>query len=678
MPVIGGRGQLVLPGATQLQTTVYRYAVLIERAKQLVQQAMQIESAFLAALEKSDKEAYDLLTARSNVRLAQAGVRLQDLRMLEAQDGVGAAELQRDRAQIQANTYDEWINQGLTPSELALLGWYDWLAVYQIAATVAEGGMQAITSAESFVIYGTYALAARAAYDIANTARVATQSLAINAQREITRLNIMIGLERRIEELTLNKALADQDTLIGEQQIVLANDHLRITEQDRVIEQLKADQAKEVLDFLSNKFASKDLYDWMSNVLEGVYSVLLQQATSVAKLAADQLAFERQEPRTTYIQDDYWETPTEGAMGLGQQGQPPDRRGLTGSSRLLQDISQLDQYAFEKNPRKQPLTKTISLAQYDPLAFQRFLETGVLPFVTPMDLFDRDFPGYYLRLIKRVRTSVIALIAPTFGIRATLTASGLSRVVINGDLFQTIMVRRSPEVVALSAAANASGVSDLQEQPEMLLPFEGHGVATSWEFALSKAANSFDFSTIADVLIAIDYTAILSFDYRQQVIQMLNAKRTVSQDRAFSFRHQFADAWYDLHNPDLTSQPMSVAFETVREDFPPNIDNVRIEHVTLYFSRKSGRNIEFDTVDLRLAQSGGGLLGGISRTDNGVISTRAGNGASWLGMRDAPPFGEWRLTLSKAEEVKQWFKDGDVSDILLLVTYGGRLPEWPT
>jgi hypothetical protein len=251
-------------------------------------------------------------------------------------------------------------------------------------------------------------------------------------------------------------------------------------------------------------------------------------------------------------------------------------------------------------------------------------------------------------------------------------------VVIGGDLFQTITVRRPPEIVSLSSPANASGLFELQEQPEMLLPFEGQGVATSWEFALPKAANLFDFSTIADVLVTIDYTALSSFDYKQQVVQILNSRRTVSQDRAFSFRYQFADAWYDLHNPELTARPMSVAFETVRKDFPPNLDNVRIEQVTLYFSRKSGQNIEFETVDLRLEQSGGGRLGGATRTDNGVISTRAGNGASWLGMRDATPFGTWQLTLPNTEQVSQWFKDGNVNDILLIITYTGRLPEWPT
>jgi hypothetical protein len=488
----------------------------------------------------------------------------------------------------------------------------------------------------------------------------------------------MMSFERRIQELTLQKALADQDVLIGEQHVVLANDRVRITEQELVIEQLKADQSKDVLDFLGNKFTNKELYDWMSNILEGVYSVLLQQATSMAKLAADQLAFERQEPRRTYIQDDYWEAPGDNAPGSGAVAQTVDRRGLTGSARLLQDISLLDQYAFETKKIKDPLTKTISLAQHDPLAFQQFTETGLLPFVTPMMLFDRDFPGHYLRLIKRVRTSVVALIPPTFGIRATLTASGVSRVVIGGDVFRTVNVRRPPEVVSLSATAGVSGVSELQEQAELLLPFEGHGVATSWEFALPKAANPFDFSTIADVLVSIEYTSLLSFDYRQQVVETLNAKRTVSQDRAFNFRTYFADAWYDLNNPDFTARPMSVSFETAREDYAPNIENMRIEHVTLYFSRKAERNIEFDTVDLRFEQPGGGLLGGTCRTDNGVISTRSGNGASWLSIRDAAPFGKWKLTLPNTEQVKQWFKDGDVKDILLVVTYAGRLPEWPS
>src|SRR5262249_11159801 len=152
---------------------------------------------------------------------------------------------------------------------------------------------------------------------------------------------------------------------------------------------IQFNNAAAAVDFLSNKFTNVELYDWMSDVLEGVYSFFLQQATAMAQLAANQLAFERQEVPPPFIQADYWQAP---ADRLGSDGKAPDRRGLTGAARLLQDIYQLDQYAFDTHQRKLQLTKTISLAQLDPFAFQRFRETGVLPFATPMELFDRDFP----------------------------------------------------------------------------------------------------------------------------------------------------------------------------------------------------------------------------------------------------------------------------------------------
>ena len=678
MPSIGAGGQLVVPGVATPTPTLYRYSFLIERAKQLAQQAMQVESSFLAALEKSDKEAYDLMTARANVRLTQAGVRLQDLRAAEAADGVRASELQRDRATLQQKTYAQWISAGLSPSELALLGWYDWVAVFQIIAVNLGALMQGITGGIQIGAYtGPFGAGFQAAYQSANALKGISESLAINAQREISRLSVLISHERSVQEWSLQKSLADQDIRIGEQQILLAQDRVRIVEQERTIEQMKADQAREVLEFLANKFTNKDLYDWMSGVLERVYSFFLQQATAAAQLAAQQLGFERQETPPRYIQDDYWEPPTDDAGSAGQGAQAPDRRGLTGSARLLQDITQLDQYAVDTRQRKQQLTRTFSLAQLAPFEFQQFQETGVLPFATPMELFDRDFPGHYLRLIQRVRTTVIALIPPTQGIRATLTSSGISRVTIGGDLFQTVVLRRPPEVVALSAAYNASGLFELQDSPELRAPFEGSGVATTWELSMPKAANPFDYSTVADVLVTIEYTALNSFDYRQQIVQSLNSRRTASASRAFCFRYQFADAWYDLHNPDTTPTPMAVQFETSAADFPPNVDAVRIEHVELYFVRRSGSKLEFETVELRLDRPDGPSPKGTCGTEAGLITTRTARGTPWLVFRDVVPVGRWTLTLPDSEEARRRFTDADVTDIVLIITFGGRLPEWP-
>jgi hypothetical protein len=279
----------------------------------------------------------------------------------------------------------------------------------------------------------------------------------------------------------------------------------------------------------------------------------------------------------------------------------------------------LDQYAFETNRRKLQLAKTISLALLSPAEFQRFTETGTLIFATPMEMFDRGFPGHYLRLIRRVKTSVIALIPPIQGIHATLTASGLSRTVIGPDIFQTVPIRRDPEFVALTSPANSTGVIEMEPlQTDMLLPFEGNGVDATWEFRMPKAANQFDYRTIADVLITIEYTALNSFDFRQQVIETLNPK--FSADRPISFRIQLADQWYNLHNPDQTKVPMTVRFKTLREDFPPNIEALKIQQILLYFVRGNGQSFEVPVSYLRytaLEQEETGPVGGSATSIEG-------------------------------------------------------------
>jgi hypothetical protein len=277
--------------------------------------------------------------------------------------------------------------------------------------------------------------------------------------------------ERREEQWILERNLAQQDVVIGGQQVLIAKDQVAVATQEQRIAQVQMDHAAATVQFLARKFTSTELYEFMSAVLDGVYRFFLQQATALAKLAENQLAFERQELPQGIIQGDYYAAPDGG----------PDRQGITGSARLLADIVQLDQHAFLTDRRKLQLTKTFSLARLAPVEFARFRETGVLIFSTPMALFDRDFPGHYLRVVKRVRTSVVALVPTIEGIRATLSTPGTSRVVIGGETFRNVVVRRDPETVSLTSPRDATGLFDLMpdSQPELLLPFEGTGVDPS-------------------------------------------------------------------------------------------------------------------------------------------------------------------------------------------------------
>ena len=671
LPAIGVSGRLVLPGTMTFLPTPYRYTVLIERAKQLVGFAQQIEAAFLSTLEKRDAEYYHLLKARQEMRLSRAGVRLKDVRVREAEGGMRLAELQRDRAQIQADHYDDLLQEGLILSEQAAIVLLSTAVLLHTTAAKILATGAVIDTVKAIVSAGLWG---------SPTEKVAQASSALAAAASTTASisQFLASLERRKQEWKFQEKLARHDIRIGNQQIRLAQDRVRLVGQERVIAEMQAEHAEVTANFLATKFTNVELYDWMSSVLEGVYSFFLQQASAMARLAENQLTFERQDISPALVQADYWEAPLGLEAGSGMDGSAPDRRGLTGSARLLQDIVRLDQYAFETDKRKLQLTKTLSLARLAPAEFQRFRESGVLRFNTPMEMFDRDFPGHYLRLIKSVRTSVIALIPPTDGIKATLSTTGLSRVVVGSNgLFQRVQVIRPPETVALSSPNSSTGLFELTPQTgEMLLPFEGLGVDSAWEIQIPKAANPFDYRTIADVLLTIEYTALNDFAYRRQVIQQLDD--TISADRPFSFRQEFADPWYDLHNPEQTSTPMVVRFKTRREDFPPNIDDLKIQHVVLFFAKTDGASFEVPVTHLHFTeQSTSGSVGGSATSIDGIISTRSGSAASWMAMLGKSPIGEWELALPNTDEVKDWFKKEEIEDMLFVITYSGRTPGWP-
>jgi Tc toxin complex TcA C-terminal TcB-binding domain len=309
------------------------------------------------------------------------------------------------------------------------------------------------------------------------------------------------------------------------------------------------------------------------------------------------------------------------------------------------------------------------------LELQQFRETGLLVFATPMEMFDREFPGHYLRLIKRVRLSLFALVRD---VRATLSASGLSRVIVAGDEFSSVTLSRSPEAIAFTSPLNATGLFEMEPENGLLLPFEGMGVDTVWQLELPKPANPFDYRTIADVLLTIEYTALNSYEYRQEVLR--GQDRSFSGDRAFSVRDQFPDAWYELNNPESVADEVSrmrVILPIRRDDFPPHLEELAVQELTLFCLRKDGFTQELSINSLRYTPPGGEAITAAGvRTTGGIIGTRRPNGAAWIVMVGHDPVGEWSIQLENTDPVRGWFKDGSIQDLVLVVTVTGVTPAW--
>jgi len=87
---------------------------------------------------------------------------------------------------------------------------------------------------------------------------------------------------------------------------------------------------------------------------------------------------------------------------------------------------------------------------------------------------------------------------------------------------------------------------------------------------------------------------------------------------------------------------MTVRFPTRREDFPPNITELKIEHITLYVARKPGTTDEI-TVDLHFAPQEAPELRRLGLDGQRIVSTRQGNADGWTDMIGQSPVGKWTL-----------------------------------
>ena len=124
---------------------------------------------------------------------------------------------------------------------------------------------------------------------------------------------------------------------------------------------------------------------------------------------------------------------------------------------------------------------------------------------------------------------------------------------------------------------------------------------------------------------------------------------------------------------------MVLRFTTARQDFPPNLGDLRVQHVLLYVVRTQGRVFEISNVQLRYTAQGETTpVGGVASSSlEGLISTRRSNAGSWTGLIGKAPVGAWELTFPNTAEMKDHFKHEEIDDILLVVTYVGRTPTWP-
>ena len=565
-------------GFPQNDLSIYRFEYLLSMAKNFSQMALAAEKDFIQFKDQFEKDAYELMNASQAVAIAQAGVNLAQLKVQEANNQIDVAYQGIQRVNDQIALVQQRINELGSP----------WAVFGIVFGAIAAFAAAYFTAGASLTILAKLGIGA--------TAGALTGAAGGGSY--------MAGIEDNKEALEMQLQILKTDEYNAARQNLRNSIDARFSAQQQArIAELDARYTAEKTAFLSAEFFNPQLWSFLAREVKKNYHTYLTYGTIAAWLAQRALEFERGvEPRRRFA-----------ATGPGDTGSglnivrfdyfQPSLQGLLGADSLHRDIATLENEKFLQEQRKKQITKVISLAATRPYVFAQFLQTGMLPFATTLEEFDWDYPGHYQRRIRNVRINLFGLVGQE-GIKATLTCLGASQVVVkkivveNGQPksnFVEKTLRHPSESVALTGPLGGGiGQIPLVPKEEMLNPFEGLGVAAQWVFEMPKYANQIDYSTITDIQILIDYSALDDAVYRDEALGRLPRRRHAL--RTFSFRLAFPDALFRLKDSPLplgmiqtgdnTTGLYTLVLDTQPEDFAPNQADRKLTDVVLYIRSK--------------------------------------------------------------------------------------------
>ncbi len=360
------------------------------------------------------------------------------------------------------------------------------------------------------------------------------------------------------------KAIHEIDLARIRLEVAAAEIRQTIAERDLEIHEKNIAQTREQYEFIRDKFTNLGLYTWMADYLQRLYRQAYQLAYAMALKAEQALQYERDE--VPAIIQNAWE---------------PTRAGLLAGEALQVQLNELEKAYLEANTREYELTKHISLAQFAPLALLQLKQNGECELEIPELWFDMDFPGHYYRRIKSVSLSIPCIAGPYTTIACTLTQ--ISHTIrkdtslIGGKYEQIENREHSLQSVATSSAQRDSGLFELNFRDERYLPFEYAGAISTWKIELNNEFRQFDFNTISDVILHINYTArdggadfktAANKSVRNFLSGIAGEAKSNGLYQVYDLKREFPNQWHAFLYPPNNTSDQVLLLENLRDRLP--------------------------------------------------------------------------------------------------------------
>lgn len=544
----------------------YRFQTLLDSAKQLTALTTSFGAALLSALEKKDAEHLRMLQLRQERAIAVQTSDLKAQLVLEAQDQLEALRQARFAAQQRLDFFSRLLEDGLSPAEITSLTFMILANVYQTAAGVVRtlsGGAHLVPNVGSpfAMTYGGREIGASLG-SFADAGDTISGTLSFASALS----GVIASYERREQEWKLQKNTAAYEVAQMDAQIAGAKARVASLARDVAITTLSIEQNDALQATLTAQFTNADLYGWMASRLQGLYFQAYKIALDLA-LAAQRAYDCELDAQSNTLDMNYWES---------------GRAGLLAGEGLQVALGRLEHAYYATNRRRLTIEKTISLFALDPLALLTLQSTGSCLFQLSELLFDYDFPGQYCRKIQSLTVTIPAVVGPYQNVNGTLTQTSNTiltkddvpsvRFLLGADVPPTDGVLRlnwrNLQQIALSRGIDDGSLSSVGDT-DRYLPFEGTGAISSWRLDVPLGSNRIDFSTIADVVITLRYSALTGGSVFKNAVVGAIADKFAGQ-ASLALQQRYPAAWARFVDPSRIA-PFTMTFPIGPDATPPNL-----------------------------------------------------------------------------------------------------------
>lgn len=544
-------GQANLPQLMGYRTVVppFRFSTLMAKAHEVVSTLMQFGDRLRDYLEHEERTDLEALQYQQAMDIAGYTLGVQEQLYLQQQKSEGVLAAQRDATAVRQTHYTRLYQDNLNAEEMSAMSLYSVGRALSVGANASFGAAYMSELGPNIFGMANGGMQYKGPLMLVGYGLESASSASLTAS-ELTRE--LAGYRRRREEWQLQVRLADKELSVLDRQLEVQK-HATLAAHNALQHSQKLmAQARQLHDFYQNKATSVSLYRWLRAQATAWHTTLFSVAVDLCNSAEACLQFETGNYDHQIIRPTVWAA---------------DRLGLNAAGNLKLELHRLEAEALLRHERHFELRKTVSLQALieERLVFDKdgqpitdwqvlrdtLKKDGELAFSLSETLFNKDYPGHYLRRLHSVALSLPALLGPYQNIRATLTQKisrlltrpdiegvkfltpGLPEAIGPGQQDNVMMSLRPQQQVCLSTAIQDSGLFTAAQTDDRYLPFEGTGAVSEWHLRFPRHTEQAELiEGMSDIIVDVFYFALHGGELFERAVEDVLAELPARQPLA--------------------------------------------------------------------------------------------------------------------------------------------------